>query len=61
MATPRKPLYGRRKGRPLRPAQQAALEKLLPRVSLDLGALYLERQGLKRFAGAKNSPETPRP
>ncbi len=29
--------------------------------SLDLGALYLERQGLKRFAGAKNSPETPRP
>lgn len=36
---PRKPLYGRRKGRPLRPAQQAALERLLPRLSLDLGAL----------------------
>lgn len=28
--------------------------------SLALGALYLERQGLKRFAGAKGGPGTPR-
>jgi hypothetical protein len=28
--------------------------------SLGLGALYLKRQGLKRFAGAKGGPGTPR-
>lgn len=28
--------------------------------SLALGALYLERQGLKRFAGAKHGIGTPR-
>ncbi len=28
--------------------------------SLSLGALYLERQGLKRFAGAKGGRGTPR-
>jgi hypothetical protein len=31
-----------------------------PGDSLGLGALYLEQQGLKRFAGAKVSPGTPR-
>lgn len=39
LATPRKPLYGRRKGRPLRANQKAALEKLLPRLRLDLERL----------------------
>ena len=43
---PRKPLYGRRKGRPLRAAQQAALEKLLPRLSLDLEALPADPRAL---------------
>ncbi len=36
---PRKPLYGRRKGRPLKPAQSAALERLLPDLALDLTAI----------------------
>lgn len=38
-SAPRKPLYGRRKGRPLKPAQEAALERLLPDLTLDLTAI----------------------
>lgn len=42
----RKPLYGRRKGRPLRPAQRAALERLLPELELDLGCLSTDPKAL---------------
>ena len=42
----RKPLYGRRKGRPLRPAQRAALERLLPELELDLGRLPADPKAL---------------
>ncbi|WP_455371937.1 tRNA (guanine(46)-N(7))-methyltransferase TrmB [Limibacillus halophilus] len=43
---PRKPLYGRRKGRPLRANQKAALDKLLPRLRIDLESIPADPRGL---------------
>lgn len=39
-------LFGRRKGRPLRAAQQRLVDELLPRLALDTGAVRLDPAGL---------------